>query len=125
MAGPVQGAPGVSYPQRTDLNAQPVRAATGQPYGVAGQQRAAQQAVPVPQERQLPTPLSAPSSRPGEPITAGAPFGPGRNAPRIRAQVPQPVVPGSRQDVLLTLQEAYRLYPSDDLLDMITAEMLR
>ena len=126
MPGPVQGAQGATYSNRTDLNAQPVRAASGQPYGQRGKQEASQRAVPLPGERDLPTPLSAPSSRPGEPIKAGAPFGPGRNAPRIRPQVPMaPVRPGSREDVLLTLQEAYRLYPSDDLLDMITAEMMR
>lgn len=125
MPGAVSGAPGASYPQRTDLNAQPVRTATGQPYGVAGAQAASQRAVPLPAERELPTPLSAPTSRPNEPIQSGAPFGPGRMAPAIQAQVPAPVRPGSQEDSLLRLQEAYRLYPSDDLLDLISAEMMR
>lgn len=84
MAGAVAGTPGETYGQRSDLNQQPVRAATGQPYGVAGQQRAAQQAVPLPEGgglRQLPTPLGAPSSRPNEPMTHGMPFGDGPNTP--------------------------------------------
>lgn len=42
------GEPGKAYGNRSDLNGpQPVQAATGQPYGVAGAQRAAQAAVPV------------------------------------------------------------------------------
>lgn len=124
MAGAVSGTPGQGYPNRTDIAAQPVRAATGQPYGAAGAQRAAQAAVPLPQERELPTPLGAPSKRPGEPLTHGAPFGPGRNAPAVQPPV-APVQPGSADDTLLALQDAYRLYPSDDLLDLIAAEMMR
>ena len=126
MAGEVTGAPGAAYPNRTDLNAQPVRAASGQPYGQRGAQERAQRAVPLPQERPLPRPLSAPSDRPGEPITAGAPFGPGPNQPRTMPQAAvAPIQPGSREDTLLILQEAYRLYPSDDLMDLIAAEMIR
>lgn len=76
----------------------PPTAPTGQPYGDRGEQIAAQQAVPMgpppdaagpPAARQamdpmaaaqamtMPTPISAPSERPNEPITAGLPIGPG------------------------------------------------
>jgi hypothetical protein len=74
------GAPGQSYTNRTDLN-QPVRTVPGQTYGQAGQQAAAQQAIPLPQSAGPPPPgpglLAAPSNRPGEPVTAGLPIGPG------------------------------------------------
>ena len=43
-----QGTPGTAYGNRTDLNAAlPVQAATGQGYGEAGAQQAAQRAIPV------------------------------------------------------------------------------
>lgn len=96
--GPRQGQPGKAYTNRSDLNtapSQPVRVATGQAYGVAGAQAASQQAVPLPQ---TPPPAVAPQSaheaaaafampafgafdrpteRPDEPLTHGAPVGPG------------------------------------------------
>jgi hypothetical protein len=46
--GARSGTPGTAYGNRTDLNAKmPVQTATNQAYGVAAQQRAAQQAIPV------------------------------------------------------------------------------
>ena len=62
-----------------------IQAATGQTYGEAGKQMAAQRAVPMgtpPTEVQRPVPgtlgsLTRPTERPMEPITAGAPFGAG------------------------------------------------
>lgn len=73
--GAREGKQGKSYPQRTDLNAAPVRTAPGQAYGAAAAQAAAQQVVPMAQ-----TPvvgLHAPSARPGEHVMTGAPRGPG------------------------------------------------
>lgn len=91
--GPRTGAPGASYTNRSDLNsALPARAATGQAYGQAGQQLAAQRAVPLAPAgaAQQPGggapaqaapgsagPFDRPSDRPGEPITSGLPVGPG------------------------------------------------
>lgn len=96
--GPRQGQPGAAYQNRTDLNAapaQPVRVATGQAYGVAGAQAASQQAVPLPAQAvpaaapvnaheaaaayQMPAfgPFDRPTERPDEPLTHGAPTGPG------------------------------------------------
>lgn len=115
--GPRVGAPGVSYPNRTDLNTQPVRTATGQPYGQAGQQRAAQQAAPLPQAPDFGDML-APSARPEEPATAGAALGAG----------PGPAEAGigqadNRDDVTAWLQGVYRAYPTDDLRDLLEAMM--
>lgn len=58
----------------------PVQTPTGQPYGQAGMQQAAQRAVPVaPQPVPMPGALAfdRPTERPGEPVTHGAPVGPG------------------------------------------------
>lgn len=97
--GKRQGRPGQAYGNRTDLNAKPrapITAVPGQPYGEAGAQIEAQRAVPMgvpglptpPRGRMGnpppvssvttdPIPLDAPSMRPGEPVTAGVPSGPG------------------------------------------------
>lgn len=83
--GPRVATPGKSYSNRTDLGAQPITTATGQPYGAAGAQRAQQAAVPLPQAgvgpgaggvAALPVPganggLYRDSERPGEPVHAG------------------------------------------------------
>lgn len=80
------GTPGKAYFQRSDLNQTrtlPVQTATGQPYGAATAQREAQQAVPMASgplltEAAGPLPgLTSPTMRPDEPLSAGAPFGPG------------------------------------------------
>lgn len=88
------GKQGTSYSNRTDLNAQPVRVATGQTYGDAKAQRESQQQMPL---AQVPTALPpgggapqgsgqtpgalgslyAPTGRPDEPVTAGMAQGPG------------------------------------------------
>lgn len=71
---------GVSGPgplsQRVDK--QPLRAPTGMPYGEQGALLDAQRQAPLP-ETPAPdiTALDAPTARPNEPVTAGAPFGPG------------------------------------------------
>lgn len=106
--GARQGVIGQAYSNRSDLNnSMPVQTATGQPYGVAAEQRAAQQAIPVasqpiappasPQQTPRPTqqPLvsdqitspTAPSADnlrfleptdfPDEPVTSGIDMGPG------------------------------------------------
>lgn len=95
------GAPGASYPQRTDLNQNrtlPVRVAQGQTYGKAQAQMEAQRAVPMqPPPTAQPSgggnPMAAlggspippgafgdihrPTERPMEPVTHGAALGPG------------------------------------------------
>jgi hypothetical protein len=96
--GPRQGTPGTPYNNRTDLQTQKPTAATGQGYGTAGAQLAAQKAVPIagaaagvppqaqpgpgqgPMQTTPPPPppdLYRPTERPNEPVTHGLPTGPG------------------------------------------------
>lgn len=87
------GAPGTAYSNRTDLNIA-AAPAEGREFGAVSADLSAQQAVPMgpppgatapsvtpsPVASPLPgelTPLDAPSLRPNEPVTAGAPVGPG------------------------------------------------
>lgn len=108
------GKPGTAYANRTDLNAQPVRTATGQAYGKAGEQAAQQTAIPIPQTPGIPPPqpqtpgqqppsvptggLYDPSTRPDEPVHAG---------------LGQPGVdPISPADIL---RRIYAMYPNDDI----------
>jgi hypothetical protein len=118
------------YSNRTDLRNSaklPAKAATGQTYGEAGKQLAAQRAVPMaaPPTAPAPTaapqvapgslgPLNRPTERPNEPITAGAPFGPG-NTP----QGMQYMGPRNNDPVLDELRALYSQYPSEDLANML------
>jgi hypothetical protein len=98
-----------------------IQAATGQTYGEAGKQMAAQRAVPMgapPTEVQRPVPgtlgsLTRPTERPMEPITAGAPFGAGIGP--VGAGIPQP----TGDSALEELKAIYQAYPNDDLADLI------
>ena len=105
-----------------------IQAATGQTYGEAGKQIAAQRAVPMgipPTEApqvQRPVPgtlgsLTRPTERPAEPITAGANFGAGPNA--IAAGIPLPQSPDAR--AVDEIRAIAQLYGSDDLLDLLDA----
>lgn len=116
--GPRQGIQGAQYSNRSDLiekPRQPVRVATGQAYGQAGAQTAAQQAVPLPQQpappRAAPVPFDAPTARPAEPVTAGLPLGPG----------PGPEVLGAMGDdtILMQLRALYQAYPNSELRALI------
>lgn len=123
-----------AYPNRSDLR-NPAgkiakQAAKGQPYGEAGKQLAAQSVVPMgaaptdnvpaPQPQQGPAiqpgalgPLTRPTDRPAEPLTAGASFGPG---PTPGTQF---VVPKAADPVLNELRGLYRAYPSPELADLL------
>jgi hypothetical protein len=98
-----------------------IQAATGQTYGEAGKQMAAQRAVPMgtpPTEVQRPVPgtlgsLTRPTERPMEPITAGAPFGAGMGP--VGAGIPQP----TGDNALEELRMIYQMFPNDDLADLI------
>jgi hypothetical protein len=118
------------YPNRSDLRNPTTRkvAFTGQTYGQAAQQVASQQAVApgsapgqvqaqqaarqVPAPRPGAKPLFRPTERPGEPLTAGAEFGPGTNDPGLAV-----ITPGIIPDdpVLDQLKILYSLYPNDGL----------
>jgi hypothetical protein len=104
----------------------PVQAQPSQQYGQAAAQQRAQQQVPMarppaqppaaagPQE-QGPVPgqvgaLDAPTARPGEAITAGAPFGAG----------PGPgVLPQSGDPVVLRLRAIYNVMPNEALRELL------
>jgi hypothetical protein len=97
QGGARQGTQGRNSNNRTDLQGPKVMEFTGQQYGTRAAQVAAQQAVPasftppVPQTPTAPTgpgpvpgpppgqvvDLLGPTERPGEPLTAGMPFGAG------------------------------------------------
>jgi hypothetical protein len=96
---------------------------TGQTYGEAGQQRASQQAVrpgPPPTEGGMggpgPLPLTRPTERPNEPVTAGAALGEGVGPEAMEAGG---IAPGSREDSLLRLRAIVSRYPSPALLQLL------
>ena len=111
----------VSYDQSPAM-----MAARGQTYGKRKEQMEAQRAVPMgrsPVEAPVARPrpaapgsLTAPTARPDEPITAGAPFGPG----------PGPMAAGipmmSQQDTTLAeLRQIAMMTADDDLFDLLDA----
>jgi len=119
--GARQGTPGVAYENRTDLTAdtQPIRTVKAKNYGDRKRQEDAQRAVPLPAGRQPPppgslTPLTAPTERPGEPVTAGLPVGPGPGPSGL-------VAPTGGTDALFDLRALAARYPeyNDGLLAMI------
>lgn len=120
------GKPGSAYAQRSDLAGSPqaVKTAPGQAYGAAQMQREMQQVMPVagtavpppaaPNSSAVmsaapgPTPgmgFADPTSRPDEPVMAGAPVGPGGG----------PEMLGEGDDVVMQLRAVYAAYPSEDL----------
>jgi hypothetical protein len=122
------------YPNRSDLRnpAKKIaaKAAPGQTYGEAGKQMAAQRAVPMaapptdvaptatPQQPRVAPgsmgPLNRPTERPDEPLTAGAPFGPGRTQ-----QLGGYIGPRNSDPILDELRALYATYPSEELADML------
>lgn len=107
------GTAGTNYGNRSDMNTapkQPIRAVPNQPYGQAGAQEAAQQAVPLPD-------FAAPTARPHEPITSGMPTGPGPTP----QQAGIPRAPDSSTSVADQLRAVFSVYPSDDLADLIAS----
>jgi len=106
----------------------PVTTATNQQYGMALAQQKSQQAVPMgqsPVSAPQPTtamirpgsltPLTAPTKRPNEPITAGANFGPGPTA--LGAGIP--MMPSQGAMALDELRQITQIFPTDDLLDLL------
>lgn len=114
----------MAVPGHTSLELSKVK--QGQPYGVAGQQQAALRAVPSgtqsgpvgePQPVQA-VPLGAPTQNPAEPVTAGAPIGPGAGIEALGAGampfMGQPADPVREQVAAL-----YRVNPNPDLLRLM------
>lgn len=131
--GKRQGRTGALYPQRSDLALGPrlpVQAPTGQGYGEAGQQRAAQKLVPLtaapspvrsgaaspvaaaPPSTPPPGPLDGPTTRPDEPLTAGSAFGAG----------PGPEALGVGRDTTADeIRALYMAFPNEDLRALVEA----
>jgi hypothetical protein len=130
------GAPQKAYSNRSDLtaNKQPVTTTTGQTYGVAAEQAAAQRAIPLPQ---APPPGAVPSSpgtpgggggqalpvyagelgafdrptdRPGEPVTAGIRSGPGVG--------PEALSPRG-SETLNQLRAIYTAFPDESIREIL------
>lgn len=99
--------------ERTDLNvsSQPARYIAGLPQGQGqatyDQQTAAPMAGTAPVPMGEITRLTAPTARPDEPITAGAPFGPGTNFTTVK-------IPNTQPTVLNVLQNIAENDPSGD-----------
>ena len=118
------------YPNRSDLRnpAKKIaaKAAPGQTCGEAGKQIAAQKAVPMaaPPTDVAPAPqrvapgqlgpLNRPTERPNEPVTAGAPFGPGPTPQGMAYMGPRNADP-----ILDELRALYAQYPNEDLANML------
>lgn len=101
--------------ERTDLNvsSQPARYISGLPYGQGEATYAQQVAAPMAGTAEVPmalpevTPLTAPTSRPQEPITAGVDFGPGPNSTVLK-------LPNTQPTVLNVIQQIAENDPSGD-----------
>lgn len=126
--GARQGKPGVAYGQRTDMNrsTQPITVASGQTYGSRQEQVDAQRAIPLPAPAPPPaptaqgtvtagplTPLSAPTQRPDEPLTAGLPMGAGPG-PEALGPLGSP-----ESDVVDILRGVYGAYPTEEIRGLI------
>lgn len=117
-----------AYSNRTDLaQTLPVSAPKSKTYGEAKASLDKQKIVPMgnpdpiippqPVARPRPplVPLSEPSQRPDEPITAGAPFGPGPGP--LQAGIPLP--PAGVDNTIEALKAIYQAFPNDDLADLL------
>lgn len=89
-----QGTQGKAYTNRTDLarDRQPTRVTRGKQYGERAKAEQSQAAMPLPDVTNIPAPgsvpsLTAPTTRPAEPVTAGLPIGagPGPNVASVPA----------------------------------------
>jgi hypothetical protein len=130
--GKRSGKPGAQYANRSDLRAPGApdipKVPQGQPYGAAGQQTQALAAAPAQGPPGVPTPPSPapggpppgsfgdfgrPTERPNEPITHGAPLGPGAGTE---------ILPTAADNNLNLLRSIYRNHPSQAL-EQIIEEM--
>lgn len=112
------GKPGAAYGNRSDLNQAPRAAGTGT-YGEAAAMKRAQEVVPLPKQPPVASmpppvpgaqPFTRPTERPGEPVSAGLPIGPGAGPEAMMHNV---------DPVLETLREAFRRYPNEDIAHLI------
>lgn len=96
-----------------DSMKQAARYVSGGEYGDGQEMMAIQQGAPMAAAPETPrrsvTPLSAPTERPDEPVTAGAPVGPGPGPEVWESQFPAPQEPDA---VAAAVRAAYERYPS-------------
>lgn len=129
--GARQGQPGQSYANRSDLRTQKVSVPPSAEYGQGERLRRAQQAVPMAAAPPVPSPatggaappprpwaspedtptLTAPTTRPDEPLEAGLPFGPGPG--------PEALGPPPMNDVEARLRALYMVSPNPQLRELI------
>jgi hypothetical protein len=90
------------FSQRTDMAAQPKMDLPDAQYGEAAQFDALQGAAPMAAKPQpvKASPLRAPSARPDEPVTAGAPFGPGDSMNPPTSQNPSQLGQGRMTEMM-------------------------
>jgi len=101
------------YDQSPAMMAARGQVAKGQTYGKRKQQEEAMRR-PTPN---APGSLTAPTARPMEPITAGAPFGAGPGPEAMGLPMMQPT-----EDVAVSeLRQILMSYPSDELADLLDA----
>ena len=100
-----------------DKNAtrQPIREMPSQGYGDRAEMTGLQGSAPINATPSMikPTPLSAPTERPNEPVTAGAPFGAGAG-PEIL-----PIPPVMEDQVAQTILSLAAIYPDPDLARLV------
>lgn len=104
-----------SMSERTDLNVsqQPARYISGLPQGQGQATYDQQVAAPMAGTAEVPmalpkvTPITAPTTRPDEPITAGVDFGPGPDSTIIK-------LPNTQPTVLDVIQQIAQNDPSGD-----------
>jgi hypothetical protein len=100
-----------------DKNAsrQPIREMPSQEYGDRAAMTALQGSAPINATPSMirPTPLSAPSERPDEPVTAGAPFGAGPGPEAL------PIPPAMEDEVAQTILALASIYPDPDLARLV------
>ena len=131
------------YPNRSDLRNPMGKVAKkvvpGQTYGEAGKQMAAQSAMPIAapptstpamQQPQIAPgqlgDLVGPTQRPDEPISSGAPYGPGPGPEVFGApmmpdanKLPSDYSNGSRLDLINQVRYAYSKYPNTALFQLL------
>lgn len=103
-----------------DNMTQAARYISGMPYGEGGQLNQLAQAAPLAADNAAPaapeisvTPLHAPTERPEEPVTAGAPFGAGPGPEALPQVQPQD------DAVAAALRAAFIRYPSPALANLL------
>ena len=126
--GARKGSPTRTYANRVDLRdplnqkTLPVAAPPSRSYGEKASMEASQRQLPMggpadlPRVRPEPPGLHDPSQRPEEPVTSGAPVGPGPGPEALGAFNPNAPAP---DPIEAELRELYLAYPTEELRELI------